>query len=146
MQKLKADQTKNILSQHRLAQFNTGYNIDEDKNVVPKIKKDTDRSNITATVTFSYVHDGLKYAAILSELLKKTVPNVTSTLLSGSAAAARREIDSCDIVIIFVTDEYIKSELHMQELHMALCRQRVTKNSTVIYLVQVRKEFIQLLF
>ena len=92
------------------------------------------------------MHDGLKYAAILSELLKKTVPNVTSTLLSGSAAAARREIDSCDIVIIFVTDEYIKSELHMQELHMALCRQRVTKNSTVIYLVQVRKEFIQLLF
>ena len=48
------------------------------------------------------------------------------------------EIDSCDIVVMFVTDKYLTSNLHMQELHMALCRQRTIKDSTIVYLIEVR--------
>ena len=134
---MKLNSLKSLLSRHRLSQFDKIYEFNSEKKVVPKAKNVPEINNLTATVTFSYVHDGLKFAAILSELLNDASPNIKTTLLSGSAAAARREIDSCDLVVIFVTDEYLKSELHMQELHMALCRQRTEKESTVVYLVQV---------
>ncbi|XP_012942474.1 uncharacterized protein LOC101852264 [Aplysia californica] len=132
---LQIGKIKDTLSRHRMAEFNEKYFFDKGK-VVGKKENTWMKLDVTGTVTFSYVHDGLKCAAILSELLKMEAPNVSTTLLSGSEAAARREIDSSDIVVAFVSDEYLQSPLHMQELHMALCKQRALKDSTVLYLVK----------
>ena len=129
---------KSVLSQQRLKIFNEKYSFDSDtRKIVPKTSDVARKEDLTSTVTFSYVTDGLRFAAILSELLKKDAPNLTTTLLSGSAAEARMEIDKSDMVVMVVTDEYLNSDLHLEELHMALCRQRTVKDSTVVYLIEV---------
>ncbi|PVD32348.1 hypothetical protein C0Q70_07781 [Pomacea canaliculata] len=45
-------------------------------------------------------------------------------------------VDSADIVVTFVSDDYMASVQHRHELHTALCRQRMTKDRRVLYLIQ----------
>lgn len=90
-------------------------------------------------VVFSYAQDSLKLAAIMSVILKKLSPQLVCHLKSASHSRHRREhLDTADVIIYFVSDQFVSTQSLAEELHTGLCRQRTVKDSTIVYFIQVR--------
>ena len=60
---------QDLLSRYRIAEFDDNYEFTVDKTIVSKNNAIGDKNQISASISFSYVADGLKYAAILSEMI-----------------------------------------------------------------------------
>ena len=85
------------------------------------------------TVVFSFAQDCFKEAALLCHFLQKqskvkiTCEFLTSPQGSGMKAPKLQLLDSADMVVVMVSDDYLASRQHLHELHIALCRQRTVR-------------------
>ncbi|XP_076463846.1 uncharacterized protein LOC143295997 [Babylonia areolata] len=95
----------------------------------------------TRTVVFSFAQDCFKQASVLSALLKQrgggrvTCEFLTSTHTEGVQAPKLQLLDLCDMVVLFVSDDYLDNSQHRHELHISLCRQRKCGERRVVYLI-----------
>lgn len=105
----------------------------------------TDKNEMkpSKSVAFSFAKDCFTYAAALSHFLmsQKDVDIQCEFLMPQKTTMEVQPpklqlLDSADMVVVFVSDEYMSSAQHRQELHIALCRQRTTKDHPVLYLIQ----------
>ncbi|BFZ05756.1 hypothetical protein BsWGS_08795 [Bradybaena similaris] len=88
-------------------------------------------------VVFSYAQDSLKLAAIMSVILKTLSPKLVCHLKSASHSRHRREhLDTADVIVFFVSDQFVSTQSLAEELHTGLCRQRTVKDSTIVYFIQ----------
>ncbi|KAK7480324.1 hypothetical protein BaRGS_00028371 [Batillaria attramentaria] len=112
----------------------------QDSQAADKVVKDAKPSK---TVVFSCAKDCFKYAAALSKFLslEKRMDVKCEFLMPQETTLSVQPpklqlLDSADMVVVFVSDEYLTSIQHRHELHIALCRQRMTKDRPVVYLIQ----------
>lgn len=91
----------------------------------------------TGQVVFSYAQDCLKLAVIMSDFMKRHSPKLVCHLKASGHSERRKHLDLADVIVIFVSDQYVFSQPLVEELHTGLCRQRTEKNSTLIYIIQV---------
>lgn len=76
-------------------------------------------------VVLNYAQDCFKHAAILSKLLASDVSCDFLSSQQTSKMPKIQAVDSADMVVTFVSDDYMASVQHRHELHTALCRQRM---------------------
>ncbi|KAL8619588.1 hypothetical protein ACOMHN_019644 [Nucella lapillus] len=97
------------------------------------------------SVVFSSAQDCSKQAALLSRLLQENGEGgVSCELLTsvsrdeGPAQASKLQLlDSADMLVLMVSDDYLESVQHLHELHVSLCRQRMCKDQrVVVYLIE----------
>ena len=85
------------------------------------------------TVVFSFAKDSFKEAALLCHFLQQqdkvkiSCEFLTSPEDSGVKAPKLQLLDSADMVVVMVSDDYLATSQHLHELHIALCRQRIVR-------------------
>lgn len=137
-QELNVKVVRNIQINRRYEDFKKNFTFDQEKKrIIPLESKCKPPADIHGSIVFAYATDGLKLAACLSQIIHDDFPNIKTSLLTFNQAEIRKEIDNADIIVIFVSDEFLQAQHHVEELHIALCRQRTITESTVVYLVQV---------
>ncbi|CAL1535074.1 unnamed protein product [Lymnaea stagnalis] len=72
----------------------------------------------------------------MSVIMTKANPGLTCQLQAASHSQRRTQLDSADLVVLFISDLFISSQHLVEELHTVLCRQRTTKDRTILYLMQ----------
>ncbi|KAK7104240.1 uncharacterized protein [Littorina saxatilis] len=96
----------------------------------------------TKTVVFSFAKDSLHQASIISHHLQKQDKiGVKCEFLnppkgSGVQAPKLQLLDSADMIVLIVSDDYLASNQHRHELHIALGRQRTCKDRRILYLME----------
>lgn len=83
------------------------------------------------TIVLSFAPDNLSSAAVLYKLLmsQKLLPVQCEFLVAKNKAGVQTTeltlLDTADMVVAVLSDDYMASPQHCQELHIALCRQRM---------------------
>ena len=115
---------------HRRFHFRKGRHLQ----LKQSCAKDTDTDTSTSkTVVFSFAQDCYREATVLSHLLqeqrkiKMNCEFLTLPQVAGMKAPKLQLLDSADMVVVMVSDEYLASSQHRHELHIALCRQRMVR-------------------
>ncbi|XP_055896769.1 uncharacterized protein LOC106070936 isoform X2 [Biomphalaria glabrata] len=92
--------------------------------------------DMQGNVVFSYAPEMVCLAAIMSAIMKRHAPQLSFHLLASSQTQRRMHLDTADLVVVFISDQYLSSPYLVEELHTVLCRQRTVKDSTILYLIQ----------
>ncbi|VDH98627.1 Hypothetical predicted protein [Mytilus galloprovincialis] len=111
------------------------YNLDlKMKNLVPLKKLDTIKPSPKGEidVAISFARDTIACAGTLNDIFCKENEKLQISFLNENTQGNLKDLDSAKQVIIILSKEYIQSTHHMQELHLALCRQRESKNKVVV--------------
>ncbi|CAG2185236.1 unnamed protein product [Mytilus edulis] len=111
------------------------YNLDlKMKNFVPLKKLDTIKPSPKGEidVAISFARDTIAFAGTLNDIFGKENEKLQISFLNENTQGNLKDLDSAKQVIIILSKEYIQSTHHMQELHLALCRQRESKNKVVV--------------
>ncbi|XP_046575713.1 uncharacterized protein LOC124283733 [Haliotis rubra] len=87
-------------------------------------------------VVFSFSHDSFRLAIILSELIKQASPGTNCCFMSEYNKDRLHLLDQSQLVVIIVSDGYVKSAQLLEELHLSLCRQRREKPTRMMYLIE----------
>ncbi|XP_067680129.1 uncharacterized protein [Haliotis asinina] len=87
-------------------------------------------------VVFSFSHDSLRLAIILSELIKQASPGTNCFFISENNKDRLHLLDQAQLVVIIVSDGYVQSAQLLEELHLSLCRQRREKPTRMMYLIE----------
>ncbi|XP_041353478.1 uncharacterized protein LOC121371556 isoform X2 [Gigantopelta aegis] len=90
-------------------------------------------------IVFSFSFQSLKFAAVFSKKMVTLLPDVKCIFLSEHRSQRLQLLDSAKYIVIFVSSQYSQSPQQMEELHLALCRQRAGANRKLVYLIQCRK-------
>ncbi|XP_071080878.1 uncharacterized protein [Haliotis cracherodii] len=101
-------------------------------------------------IVFSFSHDSLRLAIILSELINQASPDTNCTFISENNKDRLHLLDQSQLVVIIVSDGYIQSAQLLEELHLSLCRQRREKPRRMMYLIEglhlsAKPEYLHLL-
>ncbi|XP_071079960.1 uncharacterized protein [Haliotis cracherodii] len=101
-------------------------------------------------IVFSFSHDSLRLAIILSELINQASPDTTCTFISEYNKDRLHLLDQSQLVVIIVSDGYTQSAQLLEELHLSLCRQRREKPRRMMYLIEglhlsAKPEYLHLL-
>ncbi|CAC5380546.1 unnamed protein product [Mytilus coruscus] len=83
-------------------------------------------------VAISFARDTVAYAGTLNDIFGKENDQLQISFLNENTQGNLKDLDSAKQIIIILSKEYIQSTHHMQELHVALCRQRESKNKLVV--------------
>ncbi|XP_048258837.1 uncharacterized protein LOC124119725 isoform X3 [Haliotis rufescens] len=87
-------------------------------------------------IVFSFSHDSLRLAIILSELINQASPDTNCTFISEYNKDRLHLLDQSQLVVIIVSDGYSQSAQLLEELHLSLCRQRREKPRRMMYLIE----------
>ena len=100
-------------------------------------------TNTSATIAISFAKDCLQEAVFLSHLLQHNRMHVaieceylTLPFERGRQTPRLQLIDTADMVVVVLSDEYATSSQHRHELHVAISRQRMVRNSVSWLLFQ----------
>ncbi|XP_046575600.1 uncharacterized protein LOC124283651 isoform X2 [Haliotis rubra] len=120
---------------HRKQEFDKLYKV-KGKEVHHKhpSKQHLDRGG--QCVVFSFSHDSLRLAIILSELIKQASPDTNCSFISENNKDRLHLLDQSQLVVIIVSDGYVQSAQLLEELHLSLCRQRREKPTRMMYLIE----------
>ncbi|XP_076442860.1 uncharacterized protein LOC143281529 [Babylonia areolata] len=129
-----------LLDQWRQHLFHQRFEADKTGTIglKPHPQSPHSESRSPKTVALSFTNDCLNQASVLSHLLKKQQggASLTVEMLASQGVQGSKLLDTADMVVVFLSDEYMESAQHRTELHIALCRQRTTKDRPVIYLIE----------
>lgn len=131
-----------VSDQWRRHDFHQRFELDNDGRIRPNpvaqtLGPDSCKSGKAKTVVLSFSQDCLHQATILCKLLRDqksvniTVEFLTSQQSPGVHAPKLQLLDSADMVVVMVSDEYMESTQHRNELHIALCRQRMVSETNI---------------
>ncbi|XP_067680126.1 uncharacterized protein [Haliotis asinina] len=120
---------------HRRQEFDKLYKVKGKEVHYKHPKKQTlDRSD--QQIVFSFSHDSLRLAIILSELIKQASPGTNCFFISENNKDRLHLLDQAQLVVIIVSDGYVQSAQLLEELHLSLCRQRREKPTRMMYLIE----------
>ena len=95
-------------------------------------------SSVAKTVVFSFGEDCLKHASVLSHFLRERSETkvqcefLMTSQRSGIQAPKLQLLDTADMVVVLVSDDYLASSQYRHELHIALCRQRAVRTNSLL--------------
>ncbi|XP_060564379.1 uncharacterized protein LOC132723632 [Ruditapes philippinarum] len=102
--------------------------------VVPK--EDIDEIDTTKIdIAVSYANDATNLAGAFCVMLDKKYPNLNMSVYSHGDQQRYNSLDTAKKIVLFISNDFLRNEHHMQELHLALSRQRPLVTN-VLYLVQ----------
>ncbi|XP_005097644.2 uncharacterized protein LOC101860892 [Aplysia californica] len=87
-------------------------------------------------VVYSFAEDCSKLAAIMCAVMKQRAPGLTCHLRPSNPTQRWGQLQSADLVVMFVSDLFISSLALLEELYMVLWRQRLEDQRTIAYFVQ----------
>ena len=134
-----------VSDQWRQHDFYQRFSLDGDGTIRPNPGKkaqtqqpDNTTSVKAKTVVISSSQGCLHQASVLYKFLKKqksvsvTVEFLALPQSSGAQAPRLQLLDSADMVVVMMSDDYMESAHHRHELHIALCRQRMVSEMAVV--------------
>lgn len=89
-------------------------------------------------IALSYASDSTHLAGAFFTILDGMYPNLNINVHSTTDQSRFMALDSAKKIVIFVSQDFLKNDHHMQELHLALNRQRSCKQG-ILYLIQTTK-------
>ncbi|XP_046575598.1 uncharacterized protein LOC124283650 [Haliotis rubra] len=125
---------------YRKQEFDKLYKVEgkeilyKDPNQQSTNEKPLDRGD--QQIVFSFSHDSLRLAIILSELIKQASPGTNCSFISENNKDRLHLLDQSQLVVIIVSDGYVQSAQLLEELHLSLCRQRREKPTRMMYLIE----------
>ena len=82
-------------------------------------------------IAFSFHKDDDAAAMFLDKLLKKKLPNISSNYGLESATDRLKSLDTVKLIVTLLSPSYFNSPEHMEEFHVALCRERFSKKKVL---------------
>ena len=89
-------------------------------------------------VAVSYANDATNLAGSFCTMLEKKYPNLNMSVHTHGEQERYNALDTAKKIVIFISNDFLGNKQHMQELHLALSRQRPSMEN-ILYLVQVTK-------
>lgn len=89
-------------------------------------------------VAVSYANDAMHLAGSFCMLMDRFYPNLNISVHSHANQRRYSALDTARKIVIFVSKEFLGNEQHMQELHLALSRQRPLSEN-ILYLVKTTR-------
>ena len=129
-----------IMAEYRKNAFNAKYHI-TNGDVCRKVELTTPENKHLGDcdIVFSFSFQSLKFAAVFKVKMESVLPGAKCTFLSEHRSQRLQLLNSAKYIVIFVSDEYAQSPQQMEELHLALIRQRDEADRKRVYLVQCEK-------
>lgn len=87
-------------------------------------------------IVISHAHDSLYCSVFLGKLLKKHIPGIDINYVSDDIHNRMHFLDTAQKIIIFLSNDFVRSAQHMEELHIALVRQRSSKGKRIVHIIQ----------
>ncbi|XP_013414543.1 uncharacterized protein LOC106176622, partial [Lingula anatina] len=117
---------------------------DSKENVPPKAEKTSpeDATAVGIDVALSYTESEEQYGQALKKMLHLKAPWVkvskkSQSKAEGSASAELTAIDSAKVVVTFLSPSYLESSIQVEELQLALFRQRAAKEAHILYPIHI---------
>ena len=116
--------------------FTNNFDVHEGKVIkMQETEKSTDKEKGNGTsefdIAFSFHKDDDAAAMFLDKLVKKKLPNISSNYGVDSATDRLKSLDSVKLIITLLSPSYVDSPEHMEEFHVALCRERFSKKKVL---------------
>ena len=86
-------------------------------------------------IAFIYVETGPAY--FVNNLLRRRSPDIKTNFKVVSDGAQWDHLDSAKLVVVFLSYEFVISQKHVEEFHVALARHRKSEDQPVLYPVLV---------
>lgn len=107
------------------------------KSLEPKCKLGelVNSSDGQVDVAISFARDAIAFAGVLNGELCSKNSKLNISFLNENMQGSLQDLDMAKQIIIIISKEFVLSHHHMQELHVALCRQRESTDKTVVRIV-----------
>ncbi|KAK3093652.1 hypothetical protein FSP39_018503 [Pinctada imbricata] len=114
------------------------YAVDQrDKVIRRKQPLDTKNSDTkTCHVVISVSRDKVYCAVSFAKILLETLPKANIDFLIDENPSGLKELETADGIVLMLSDDYFKSSTHLEELHMAIIKQRANLNKKTIFALQ----------
>lgn len=135
--------------QKRRAKLTPVYKLNDNKSPAmirpvrenkPKVNEhlwlDRENEDTLCDVAISFGSDATQFGMLLENELKACIPNLKVKFLWEDNDRTHHDLDSAKQIVTFLSEDFIKSETHMHNLHIALCRERSVKNKRLLHVVQ----------
>lgn len=86
-------------------------------------------------IAVSYANDSTHLAGSFCIMMDRLYPNFNISVHSHADQKRYTDLDTARKIVIFVSKDFLCNDQHMQELHLALNRQR-TLAQNILYLIQ----------
>ncbi|OWF43843.1 uncharacterized protein LOC110459200 [Mizuhopecten yessoensis] len=107
------------------------------KSALPEVKASPeDQDKQECDVAIGFAGDATYCAMVLNHVLDNLHPELKVRFLWERNKSLLQDIDTARAIVLFLSEEFVSSEEHMQNLHLALCRQRLLKGRRVVHFVQ----------
>lgn len=101
-----------------------------------KVSKLSEPSGKQVDVAISFARDAAAFAGTLNcELCSKKDEKINVSFLSENMHGSLQDLDTAKQIVIIISKEFVQSHHHMQELHVALCRQRESRDRIVVRII-----------
>ncbi|XP_033734725.1 uncharacterized protein LOC117323550 [Pecten maximus] len=131
---LESIRTRNVAKDYKLdlKQF-TIYR----KVPLPKIEaRPEDQDKQECDVAIGFAGDATYCAMVMNHVLDEVHPGLKIKFLWERNKSLLQDLDTAHVIVLFLSEEFVNSEEHMENLHIALCRQRALKGRRVVHFVQ----------
>lgn len=89
-------------------------------------------------IAISFARDTIAYVGTLNLIFGMTNDQLQISHLNENAQGSLQDLDEAKQILIILSKEYLESTHHMQELHVALCRQRDAKTERIVRIIMDR--------
>lgn len=105
-------------------------------NPLPVVKGQDQEKSDSVDVAIGFAGDNMYCAMVLNNILSDLSPGLNVKFLWERNKTLLQDIDMARVIVLFVSRDFAVSDVHMQNLHLALCRQRPLKRRRVVHFVQ----------
>ncbi|KAL4237274.1 hypothetical protein ACF0H5_001993 [Mactra antiquata] len=91
--------------------------------------------NSETDIAISYTGDSIHLVGTFIHMLNGLYPNLNISTHSALDQSRFTALDTAKKIVVFVSRDFVKNEHHMQELHLAVNRQRSSKQH-ILYLIK----------
>ena len=89
-------------------------------------------------IVLSYANDAMNLAGAFCYIIDKLYSGLKISVFQKSSHQRLKALDTASKVVVFLSQDFVKTEHFMQELHQVLSRQRPEKKR-ILYLIKVNK-------
>jgi hypothetical protein len=82
-----------------------------------------------------YANDAIHLAGTFCALVDGNCPNLNISVHTSADQQRMTALETAKTVVVFITQQFIQSEGHMNELHMVMNRQR-SESTDILYLIK----------
>ncbi|XP_069116423.1 uncharacterized protein [Argopecten irradians] len=133
-QVLESERTRKVVKDYKLDQKN--FQIYR-KVPLPKLKASPEEQDKEGCdVAIGFAGDATYCAMVMNHVLDEVQPGLKIKFLWEKNKTLLQDLDTARVIVLFLSEEFVNSEQHMENLHIALCRQRVLKGRRVVHFVQ----------